>query len=103
MVPDQGISQMAPNSGRAERNSRELAKRKFHARCERRRKRTVIGIRAKKALSRLWQRYDPFVVEQMREEFTYVTRCIEMSGDSSGAATDRECEAVEVRHDRKHG
>src|SRR4051812_11915811 len=44
----------------------------------------------------------PFVVEQMREEFPDIARRIEMPGHAPGAAADREREAVEVGHDRKH-
>src|SRR5262245_51903428 len=41
MVPEQGISQMKPNSDEVRRNSRELAKRKLRATWARRRKTTA--------------------------------------------------------------
>src|SRR5450432_303466 len=44
-----------------------------------------------------------FVVEQMREPFPHVAGLVEMTGHAMRPPAHRKCQAVEVRHDRKHG
>ncbi|GIQ77375.1 hypothetical protein BraRD5C2_58240 [Bradyrhizobium sp. RD5-C2] len=78
---------MKPNSDEARRNSRELAKRKFHARLTQRRKSTAFDSAAMN-VTLLGQPDIPIIVEQLREKRAHVARPIEMSGDAGRATAD---------------
>src|ERR1700740_1121082 len=54
------------------------------------------------AISRSARRRACYIVEQSRKELAHIAWRIEMTIDALGAASDRECKTVHLRHDREH-